>query len=147
MKIFIDADGSPVVSITVDIAKEFDIEVMIVKNYAHQIYSDYAEVVSVDVTNDSADYYIANRVNKGDIVITQDYGLAALCLTKQAIPINQNGFIFTENNIDGMLNRRYIHGKLRNEGKKHSNPKKRKPQDDLNFEVGLVDLINQLRNN
>ena len=126
MKVYIDADGSPVVDIAVNIAKELDLEVIIVKNYAHEIKSNYATVVSVDIAQDSADFYIVNNIKKHDIVVTQDYGLAALCLSKQAQPISQDGLIFTETNIDQLLNRRYLHAKLRSQGKKHSNPKKRK---------------------
>lgn len=143
MKIYIDADGSPVVSIAVDIAKEFKLDAVIVKNYAHEIQDDYAKVITVDISNDSADFYIVNNINKGDIVVTQDYGLAALCLAKKALPINQSGFIFTEENIDGMLNRRFIHGKLRRQGKNHSNPKKREAREDIQFELKLISLINE----
>lgn len=141
MRIFVDADGSPVVNISEQIAKQFNIEIIIVKNYAHQIYSDYAEVVTVDVTNDSADYYIINRLRKNDIVVTQDYGLASLCLFKKAIPISQNGLIFNENNIEGLLDRRFIFAKLRSQGKNHQNAKKRTKTDDKNFIEGLTSII------
>lgn len=141
MKIFIDADGSPVVNIAVDLAKEFSIEIIIVKNYAHEIKDDYATVITVDIGPDSADYYIVNNVSSGDIVVTQDYGLAALCLSKQACPISQSGLIFTNQNIDGMLDRRYIHAKIRKAGKHHSNAKKRKPEEDLKFRDRLRTLI------
>lgn len=141
MKIYVDADGSPVVNIAVDVARDYELEIIIVKNYAHQIYSDYAEVISVDISNDSADFYIVNHLNKKDIVVTQDYGLAALCLSKGAYVINQSGFMFTEKNIDGMLNRRYIHRVLRDQGKNHSNPKKRKPSEDIKFENKFIELI------
>lgn len=141
MKIYIDADGSPVVKLAVDIAEDYNLEAIIVKNYAHQINSDYAKVISVDVADDSADLYIVNHLNKGDIVVTQDYGLAALCLTKNAFPITQNGLIFTNQNIDGMLNSRYIHRELRNQGIRHSNPKKRKPAANIKFAKKLRELI------
>lgn len=144
MKIYVDADGSPVVNIAVDVAREYALEIIIVKNYAHQIYSDYAEVISVDISNDSADFYIVNHLNKGDVVVTQDYGLAALCLSKGAYAINQSGFMFTEENIDGMLNRRYIHRVLRDQGKGHSNPKKRKPSEDVKFGQEFVGLIEKI---
>lgn len=144
MRIFVDADGSPVVNLAVDLAKEYGLEIMIVKNYAHEISDDYATVITVDIGADSADYYIVNKVEAGDIVVTQDYGLAALCLSKSAYPINQSGFVFTEDNIDGMLNRRYIHAKIRRQGKSHSNAKKRKTSEDLKFQKGLQTLIEKL---
>lgn len=141
MKIYIDADGSPVTKITEEIAKEYLIDLIIVKNFAHQIESDYAEVISVDVENDSADYYITNKVKQNDIVVTQDYGLASLCLLKNASPISQNGLIFTNENIDSLLNRRYVHAKLRSQNKKHQNKKKRTSSDDDKYVKSLVLLI------
>ena len=91
MNIFVDADGCPVVDIAVKVAKEKNIYIVVVKNYAVNIDDDYAEIVTVDISRDSADYYIANRISDGDILISQDYGLAAMCLSKGAICINQNG--------------------------------------------------------
>ena len=145
MRIFVDADGSPVVNLAIDLAKHYHLEIMIVKNYAHEIADDYATIITVDIGADSADYYIVNKVKSGDIVVTQDYGLAALCLSKNAYPINQSGFVFTEDNIDGMLNRRYIHAKIRREGKSHTNAKKRKASEDLKFQKGLQALIEKLK--
>lgn len=145
MKIYVDADGSPVVNIAVEIAQEQGLEIVLVKNFAHEISHDYAEIVTVDIGPDSVDYYIVNTINAGDIVVTQDYGLASLCLSKKAYPINQSGFIFNEGNIDGMLNRRYIHAKLRKEGKQHSNARKRKTSEDQQFKDNLEMLIKMKR--
>lgn len=144
MKIFVDADGCPVVDTAIDIAKKYGLEIIVVKNYAHEISDSYAKIVSVDISRDSADFYIVNRIGKNDIVITQDYGLAALCLSKEALPINQNGLIFSENNIDGMLNRRHIHGKLRRQNKYYGKAKKRNPMADKTFERNLTKLIEKI---
>ncbi len=141
MKIYIDADGSPVVSLATNIAQEYNIEMVIVKNYAHEIHDDYATVITVDIGPDSADYYIANNIKADDIVITQDYGLAALCLAKQARPLSQNGLIFTDFNIEGMLDRRYQHKKLRDQGKHHSKAKKRNSKENEQFEIALRQVI------
>ncbi len=143
MKIYIDADGCPVVKIAVKIAKEYNLEIIIVKNFAHEISEPYAEVVSVDISNDSADFYIVNRVAKGDIVVTQDYGLATLCLSKGARPINQNGLVFTKDNIDGMLNRRHLHQQLRKQNKRHGNVSKRNPEANISFENSLRELLDK----
>lgn len=143
MKIFIDADGCPVVDIAIDIAKEYSLKIIVVKNFAHNINDSYAEVVSVDISNDSADFYIVNHIDRGDIVITQDYGLAALCLAKGSYPINQNGLIYNQYNIDGMLNTRHIHKELRKSGKHHSKFKKRRKDDDDKFIISFKKLINE----
>lgn len=141
MNIFIDADGCPVVDIAIKVAKENNIHIVVVKNYAVQISDNYAEVVTVDISRDSADYYIANRISPGDILVSQDHGLAAMCLAKGAICINQNGLIINNENIDGMLNRRHMNQKLRREQKIYTKFKKRNPQADEDFERILRSLL------
>lgn len=141
MIIFVDADGCPVVNISIKIAKENNIDIVVVKNYAVVLYDDYAEIVTVDISRDSADYYIANRIKTGDILVSQDHGLAAMCIAKGAICINQNGYIINTENIDGMLNRRHLNQKLRREQKIYTKFKKRNPQADKDFENSLRRLI------
>ena len=141
MKIYVDADGCPVVNIAIRIAKEYNLEIIVVKNYAHEITDSYATIVSVDISRDSADFYIVNKIEKGDIVITQDYGLAAMCLSKEAVPINQNGMLFSQNNIDGMLNRRHLHQQLRRQNKYYGKAKKRNPEADREFAISLKKLV------
>lgn len=141
MKIYIDADGCPVVNIAVELAKEYRIETFIVKNYAHEITSSYAKVVTVDISRDSADFYIVNNISCGDIVVTQDYGLAALCLSKKSKVINQNGLIFTKDNIDYYLNTRHLHAQLRRQNKRHSSIAKRTKDKDEIFLSNFEKLI------
>lgn len=144
MKIYVDADGCPVVDISVKIAKEFNIDIVIVKNHAHEINDSYASVVTVDISNDSADYYIVNRAEIGDIVVTQDYGLAAMCLAKSAIPISQNGLIISNENIDGILNRRHLNQQLRRQKIYNTKFKKRTNKEDKYFEISLRNLCMDL---
>lgn len=144
MDIFVDADGCPVVDIAIRVAQEKNINIIVVKNYAVQLHDDYAEIITVDVSRDSADYYIANRIKKGDILISQDHGLAAMCLARAAICLNQNGFIISNDNIDSMLNRRHLNQKLRREQKIYTKFKKRNPQADEDFEKALRRLINDI---
>lgn len=148
MKIIIDADGSPVVDLTIKIAKEYNLEVVIVKNYAHQISNDYATVITVDLTPDSADYYIANITKENDIVVTQDYGLAAMVLARMGECITQNGLIISKDNIDELLRRRHINSELRRKHKYYTKPKKRKHNNNVEFENNLRLLIKKkLMNN
>ena len=141
MRIFVDADGCPVVDISINLAKEYNLEIIVVKNYAHVLNDDYATIVTVDISPDSADYYIVNNLKKGDIVVSQDYGFAAMALSKEAICITQNGFIISSENIDGMLSSRHINQKLRREQKIYTKIKKRNPLANIQFEKGLRDLI------
>ncbi len=144
MRIFIDADGCPVVDETVEIAKEFKLPVTIVKNYAHVINNSYAEVVTVDLSSDSADYYIVNHMGKGDLVITQDNGLAAMVLAKEGLVLNQNGYIIDNKNIDAMLSTRHIHRELRQKGIYAGKAKKRVKSHNKSYEVTLRNLLKGL---
>ena len=141
--IWIDADGCPVVNSTINIAKQNSIPVIVVKNYSVQLNSDYARIVTVDIARDSADYYIANNISTYDLVITQDYGLAAMVLAKKGFCINQNGKEITPSNIDFILDTRY-HNKVsmmqNNRGLKH---KKRSENDNLIYEKSLTEFINE----
>lgn len=141
MKIYVDADGCPVVDIAIKVAKEFRLGIVLVKNYAHVINDDYATIITVDISRDSADYYIVNEVQKGDIVISQDYGVAAMVLSKEAVCITQNGLIISSENIDGMLNSRHINQKLRREKKIYTKIKKRNPAANVQFEKSLRSLV------
>lgn len=141
MKIYVDADGCPVVDIAIKLAKEYKLEIIVVKNYAHIINDDYATIITVDISRDSADYYIVNKVKRGDIVISQDYGFAAMAMSKEAICITQNGLIISNDNIDGMLNSRHINQKMRREKKIYSKIKKRNPLANVQFEKSLRALI------
>lgn len=147
MKILVDADGCPVVDLTIQIAKENKIDVVVVKNYAHDFFDDYATIITVDISADSADYYIVNQTTKNDIVVTQDYGLAAMVLAKDGICINQNGFIISKDNIDELLSRRHINKELRRKHKVYSKFKKRNSKADFQFERNLRDLIKKMYNN
>ena len=141
MKIFVDGDGCPVVHLTIEIAKSYGIDIIVVKNYCHEIYDEYATIVTVDKFADSADYYIVNHVNNGDIVVTQDYGLAAMALSKNAACINQNGLIISSENIDELLERRHFNRELRRKYKKYTKFKKRDSESDIHFEKSLKCLI------
>ena len=83
MKIFVDADGCPVTRLTADIAREYGVECIIICDTSHSIEIEFVRTVTVDKGADSADYKIANMISDGDIAVTQDYGLAAMCLGKR----------------------------------------------------------------
>ncbi len=138
MKIIIDADACPVVDVTVKISKEKNIECIVVCDNTHAIEKDGAETIVVDKGADSSDCRIANITEKGDVIITQDYGLAALVLGKGGKALNQNGFIYTDNNIENLLFTRFIGKKERMAGNRTKGPKKRTPQNDADFLKALL---------
>ena len=141
MKILIDADACPVTDIAVNIAKEYSKECIILCDTAHYIVRDGAETVTVEKGADSVDFRLVNMVKNGDIAITQDYGLAAMCLAKKAVPINQNGLVFTDDNIEKLLYTRFVSKKIRMAGGKTKGPKKRTKEHDIEFEKNLRLLI------
>lgn len=141
MKILIDGDGCPVIDISINIAKRFNKEVVIICDTSHNFSKYKVDMIVVSKGQDAADFIIVNKVNKGDIVVTQDYGLAAMILSKGAYAINQNGLIYTNENIDQLLFTRHISKKIRNSGGKIKGPKKRNKEDDLKFEQALINLI------
>ena len=116
MKIYIDGDGCPVIGVTIKIAEQYNIECIIITDTAHNFDKYDVQVITVVKGADSVDFTLVNSIQKGDIVITQDYGLAAMCLAKQAIPINQNGIVYNQENIDSFLFTRYLSKKVRMAG-------------------------------
>lgn len=141
MRILIDADGCPVVDITVGLAKRYGVECIILCDTSHEFNRDGAKTVVVEKGADSVDFKIVNLVGEGDIVVTQDYGLAAMCLAMKAIPVSQNGLVYTDKNIDQLLFTRYVSKKIRNAGGRMKGPSKRTPEQDKAFESALEKLI------
>lgn len=145
MQVYIDADGCPVVDITIAICKERNVPVTIVCDTSHFFSSDYADVVTVDKGSDSADMKVANLAANGDIVITQDYGLAAMCLAKRCICLSQNGMVYDESNIDSLLLSRHIAKKIRRSGGKLKGPHKRTNEENEKFKAKLIDILNKIQ--
>ena len=141
MRILIDADGCPVVDLTVRLAKKYGIECTILCDTSHEFNRDGAQTVVVEKGSDSVDFKIVNLVGEGDIVVTQDYGLAAMCLARKAIPVSQNGLVYTDKNIDQLLFTRYVSKKIRNAGGRMKGPSKRTPEQDKASEAALERLI------
>lgn len=146
MKIIIDADGCPVTKLTVEIAKKFDISVLVVCDTAHLTQIEGAQCLTVDKGADSADFMIVNKADCSDIIVTQDYGLAAMCLSKKAVAINQNGLIYSNENIDSLLMQRHINKKIRQGGGKTAHAKKRTQQQNDKFAATLTRLLEEYIN-
>jgi hypothetical protein len=141
MKIFIDADGCPVVDIAVRTARKYGVECTIICDTSHSIQREGADTIIVDKGADSADFRLVNLVSAGDIAVTQDYGLAAMCLSKRAVVLNQDGRRYTEENISGLLEFRAVSAKIRRSGGRTKGMSKRTPQQDRNFERALVEIF------
>lgn len=141
MKLVIDADGCPVVSLAVKAAEKYGVHCVLVCDTAHVFSGISAEIITVSQGTDSADFRIVNLIDSNDTVVTQDYGLAAMCLAKNAQALNQNGLIYSQENIDELLLSRHIHKKVRRGGGRLKGPKKRTPQQDEAFQRALIKLL------
>lgn len=133
MKVFIDADGCPVVNETVSLCREFNRECVVICDTSHRIEKDGAQTIVVEKGSDSADFKLVNLLSKGDIAITQDYALAAMGLSRGARIINQNGLEYTDKNIDSLLMSRFIARKVRNAGGRLKGPSKRTKEQTESF--------------
>lgn len=141
MSVYIDADGCPVVDSTVELSRNAGIDCVIICDTSHEFDKPGARTITVSKGNDSADFVLVNMIKKGDIVITQDYGLAAMCLAREAIVISQDGMEYTENNIDALLLQRHTSKKIRMAGSRLKGPPKRTLEQDKAFESKLNELL------
>ena len=146
MTVIIDADACPVVKIAIDEAKKRNIAVTCICDTSHEIISDYAKTIVVDKGRDSTDLAVVNLCSVGDIVITQDYGVASMALAKKARCINQNGMIYDENNIDSLMAIRHMASVERRKSSKHhlKGPKKRTADDDEKFLICFRRLLDSI---
>lgn len=143
MKVLIDADACPVVDITVRLCKEFHIPCLLLCDTAHQMHRDGAETLVFDKGADSVDFALVNRADAGDIVITQDYGVASMCLAKGARILHQDGWEYTQFNISGLLEQRHAAKKYRAAGGRTKGPGKRTAAQDKAFGDSLRTLLQQ----
>lgn len=143
MHILVDADACPVVRIVEKIAKQNHIPCILLCDTNHVLTSDYSEVKVVGAGADAVDYALINICHKGDVVVTQDYGVAAMALSKGAFAIHQSGKWYTDANIDQMLMERHMAKKARmGKGKHHiKGPAKRTEEDNKRFEESLRQLL------
>ncbi len=140
-RLLIDADGCPVVDEAVAVAKAFHAECLILCDTAHHFNKEGAQTLVFSQGADSVDFALANLVQAGDIVVTQDYGLAAMCLARAARALNQDGVEYTADNIDSLLLARHTARKIRSSGGRLKGPKKRSPVQDKDFVAALEALL------
>lgn len=141
MRIVIDGDGCPVVDETIKIARAHGLECLILCDTSHRMEREGATTKVVDKGADSVDFALVNLLQKGDIVVTQDYGLAAMCLAKGAHPIHQDGMAYTSENIDALLLARHTAQKIRRGGGRLRGSSKRTKEQDYAFVRALEQFI------
>lgn len=143
MRIFVDADACPVIGIIERLAKKYDVPVTLLCDTNHVLVSEYSEVKVIGAGADAVDYALIGLCGRGDIVVSQDYGVAAMALGKGAYAIHQSGKWYTNENIDQMLMERHLAKKARRATKKNhlKGPKKRSTQDDERFAEWFEKMI------
>ena len=143
MKIYVDADACPVTRIVEKVAMKYEIPCTLICDTNHVLSSDYSEVVIVGAGADAVDFKLISLLSKGDICVSQDYGVAAMALGKGCYAIHQSGKWYTNENIDQMLMERHIAKKERRSNKKNhlKGPSKRTQEDDKRFEESFERLI------
>lgn len=143
MQIYVDADACPVVDIVEKIAEKYNIAVTLLCDTNHVLYSDYSEVIVVGAGADAVDYKLISICHSGDIVVSQDYGVAAMALGKGAYAIHQSGKWYTNENIDQMLMERHLNKRARRGSSKNhlKGPRKRKQEDDEHFSQAFERLV------
>ena len=146
MKIIIDADACPkgAKKTCEEQAKKYGREIIMVVDEAHELTGNFT-VVQVGQGNDSVDHRIITLCGEGDIVVTQDYGLASILLQRAGGVIHPKGMIYTIFNIDSLMFQRHMGQKARKAGKRTKGPKKRTVEDDREFERNLISLLERVK--
>ena len=139
--VLIDADGCPVVDLTIRVCKGHGVPVLVLCDTAHRIERAGAETPVFDKGADSVDFALVNLLEPGDVAVTQDYGLAAMCLARGARAISQDGLEYGDENISALLLARHTAKKIRNAGGRLKGSPKRAPKQDQAFEEAFARLI------
>ena len=145
MRILVDADACPVRRLIVEAAKARGIPVVLVADHSHRLEDGYSRVILVDQGRESADLKLVNLLRPDDLVVTQDYGVAAVALGKGARALPQSGEEFTGQNMDLLLFQRFLGQKIRRAGGRAGRLHKRTPQEDRAFIQTLEKILAQMQ--
>lgn len=143
MKVLIDADGCPVVDIALRLCRQFQIPCLLLCDTAHQMQRQGAQTLVFDKGADSVDFALVNRAAANDLVITQDYGLASMCLARKARVMHQDGWEYTEDNIQALLFQRSESRRYRASGGRLKGPAKRRPEQNAAFQQAMERILQQ----
>jgi len=149
VKIVVDADACPVKNEIVAAAEMHGAEVLMVASYDHRmtVHANHVTVIQVDRSDQAVDLYIANRIGRGDVLVTQDFGLATIGLAKSAIVLSNRGQRYTDETIDFLLERRHELAKQRRGGKYAKGPRPFTESDRHFFQHSLTKVLLQLQEN
>jgi len=143
MQILVDADACPVKQIIVRLAKQYKIPVTMLMDTSHVLNDGYSTIITVDKEADSVDFKLMGILKREDIVVTQDYGFAAMVIGKGAKAVNQNGLVFTNENMDKLLMERHISAKVRRGVGRTKGVPKRTKDDDVQFGAVFTKMLEE----
>lgn len=147
MKILIDADASPVKNEIIQLAEKFHLDVVLVSSIAHyslETYPDFVEIIYVEKGADRADFKIIQLARAGDIIVTQDYGLASLLLPKGCYVLHHKGYEYTSENIDTLLQNRHLSALQRKSGQRTKGPSPFTAEDREKFKEYFEDFLKKI---
>lgn len=147
MRILVDADACPVIEEIESVGKQRNLDVVLFCDTNHILASEFSEVKFIGAGADAVDFALVNDCQKGDIVVTQDYGLAAMVLAKGGIPIHQNGWLYTDENLDNLLYKRYVTKALKKSGRSFfggGSSRKRAHGDNMKFMSSLLRVVDSM---
>lgn len=147
-KIIVDADACPVKAEIASAGARFGVPVWMIASFDHRLQpAEGVKIVQVDRADQSVDLYIANHIRPGDVLVTQDFGLAALALGKKAIALSNRGQQYSDRTIDFLLERRHEQARARRGGKHSKGPKPFTEQDRHEFLHSLTKVLGRLQEN
>ncbi|MGL5069077.1 MAG: YaiI/YqxD family protein [Sarcina sp.] len=147
MKIVVDGDGCPGMSYIEKVAREEEVELVVYSTVDHNIQLDYGIVKRVDAGFQSVDMYVMNETKKNDVVISQDFGVAAMVLGKKAFAISPKGMVYNDENIERLLFERHLSQKARKSGLRGKNTSKRTKEDDMRFYETIKRVVRDAKSN
>jgi len=125
----VDGDACPGIGLIEELAKKYNVNMKIYADFTHNITSDYAEVLLLDKSSQNVDMRIISETKESDIIVTQDFGLASIVLSKGAHAIGPKGLVYTNDNIDRLLAERHLSAQIRKATNRIKGPKKRTEED------------------
>lgn len=141
-QILVDADACPVKAEIKQVAEKFQLEVTFVASFNHySVNTDGENWIFVDTGKESADMRMMNLAKKGDIIVTQDIGLASILLAKGTFVFSNRGELYREEEMSLMLDIRYRHAKERQQGKYSKGPKAMSDHDRSLFKDRLTTFL------
>lgn len=148
VRIVVDADACPVKKEIADASRRFGVPVVLVASYDHALTPEPGvEVRQVERGRDAVDLYISNLIRPGDIVVTQDFGLAALALAKQATVLSNRGQQYRDEMIGFLMESRHVHAKARRGGGRTKGPRAMTAEDRIRFQQKLTKVLQALQDN